>query len=241
VDRLATVTLPGLSTALPLKEVASADLFPTVLDHPTDFAVVDYDALFALLNRDRSGAATPSEAWFFRTPKQGFLAGLSAPQFRLEQAISLERTRQRLLHDPLSEGTSQLLLISAFVAATLAALGLLLAGAAALNTERLVLAELEALGVAPRTLARSSRLRLILISIVGVIAGFAGGIASLALIAALVAVTGTATTPQPPIRAVGAWLPAFSLTAVIALSTLVSMWLTGRRSGAASAGRRLRG
>jgi hypothetical protein len=241
VGRLATVTLPGLSTALPLKEVASADLFPTVVDHPADFAVIDYDSLFAWLNRDRPGVATPSEAWFFRAPKPGFLARLSAPPFRLEQAISLDGTRQRLLHDPLSEGTSQLLLVSAFVAAALAALGMLLAGAAAVNTERVVFAELEALGVAPRTLARSSRLRLMVISMVGVLAGFAGGIASLALIAGLVTVTGTATTPLPPIRAVADWLPAVSLTSVVALASLVSISLIGRRSSAASAGRRLRG
>jgi hypothetical protein len=241
VDGLVSVSLTGPGVTIALKPAATSTLFPTAIDHPSSFAVVDYDALFALLNRDRPGTAEPSEAWFFHRQRPGFLAHLSAAPFRLQRAASLDSTRYQLLHDPLGEGTQQLLAVTAVVAAALAALGLFLAAGSALNAERVVFAEYEALGVSPRTLARSARLRLAIASLTGLIAGLGGGLASLTLIARLVAVSGTATTPLPPIQPIADWLLALYVILAVGGAAVLAVWALATRSMAASAGQRLRG
>jgi hypothetical protein len=241
VDGLVSVSLTGPGVTVTLKPAATSTLFPTAVDHPSSFAVVDYDALFALLNRDRPGSTEPSEAWFFHRQRPGFLAHLSVAPFQLRRAASLDSTHYQLLHDPLGEGTQQLLAVTAAVAAALAVLGLFLAAGSALNVERVVFAEYEALGVPPRTLARSARLRLAIASVAGLIAGLGGGLASLTLIARLVAVTGTATTPLPPIRPITNWLLALYVILAVGGAAILAVSALATRSMAASAGQRLRG
>jgi Cu/Ag efflux pump CusA len=93
------------------------------------------------------------------------------------------------------------LLVAALVAAALALAGLLLAARSALSSERLLLAEYEALGVARTTLSRSTQLRLLALTLLGVgaslagavLAAFAsGGAISLGSIVGLLAVLGIA-------------------------------------------------
>ena len=214
---------------MPLRVAATARLFPTVTETPREFVVVDYDTLFAALNLDQPGVAAPSEALFLRRQAPGFAARLNDPPFRAARAVGAEQLEARLLSDPLAGGARRVLGITALVAAALALLGLLLAARTILSSERSVLAEYEALGVPPSTLARSMQLRLLLLSAFGTAAGVAGGLLAVRLIGAFVAVTGTAGRPLPPIEPTFAWAAGgVVVLAVWIVASLVAVLLAGR-------------
>ncbi|MDQ3859438.1 MAG: hypothetical protein M3327_13515, partial [Actinomycetota bacterium] len=102
------------------------------------------------------------------------------------------------------------------------------------------LAEYEALGVRPATLARSTQLRLIALSSFGVAAGFLGGLLAVRLIGSLVAVTGTAARPLPPIEPVVAWHADVVVVAIVTVAALVGAALLARPALRETAARRLR-
>jgi hypothetical protein len=238
VDGRVTINLGG--TAVPIRVAGRARFFPTVVERASDFIVLDYDTLFATLNAARPGVALPSEAWFFGPQRPDFLAELGQPPFRVERVVAAEPLAARLASDPLAAGAREVLLAAAVAAAALGLLGLILAARATLAAERLLLAEYEALGVRPATLARSTQLRLIALSLLGVVAGFLGGLLAVRLIGALVAVTGTAARPLPPIAPVVDWRVDAIVVATMAVAALVGAALLARRTLRETAARRLR-
>ncbi|MDQ3858883.1 MAG: hypothetical protein M3327_10635, partial [Actinomycetota bacterium] len=234
------VTINVGGTPVPIRVVADTRFFPTIIDRPSDFVVLDYDRLFASLNAARPGVAAPSEALFFRPQRETFLEQLGRPPFRVERVVRAEALAARLASDPLAAGTRDVLMLAAAAAAALGLLGLILASRATLTSERLVLAEYEALGVRPSLLARSTQLRLIALSVFGVAAGFLGGLLAVRLIGSLVAVTGTAAAPLPPIEPVVAWQADAILLASLVLGALVAATLLARHALRETAARRLR-
>jgi hypothetical protein len=238
VDRVVTVDVAGHQ--VPVRVVGEASLFPTVVDRPSSFVVLDYDTLFAALNADRPGTAVPSEAWFFDPQAPGFAERLERPPFRLARATGARALEARLLADPLARGTRDVLRVAAALAALLAALGLVLGARSTLASERLLLAEYEALGVPPRTLARSTQIRLLVLSLVGLVAGFAGAVLTVRLIGAFVAVTGGAAAPLPPILPHVAWAAGAGVVAAVAVAGLGAAALLAGRALRESAARRLR-
>jgi hypothetical protein len=226
VDGRVTVDLAGRE--LNVRVAAVADRFPTVVRTPDAFVVLDYDTLFAALNADRPGFASPTEAWFFHA-RPSARAGL----------IGAEPLRRKLLGDPLARGTRDVLDVTAIVAAALALLGLLVGVRSTLGSDRLVSAEYEALGVPPSTLARSVQLRLALLSVLGIGAGLLGGVLAVRLVGALVAVTGTSGTPLPSIIPVVAWLPLAALVGAVGALALVATLLLAQRAFRTPAARRL--
>jgi hypothetical protein len=226
VDGLLVLDLEGIQ--LPVRVVGRARLFPTVTDRPSSFLVLDYDTLFASLNADQPGLATPAEALSFASRR---------PVHALLGAAELTRTQKE---DPLAAGMRQVLGVAGIVAALLGLLGLALATRSALESERLQLAEYEALGVAPTSLRRSAQLRLFALSAFGVVAAVLGALLSGKLISAFVAVTGTARRPLPPINAVVAWPTLVAVVAGIALAGAASALLLTRSALRETAARRLR-
>jgi hypothetical protein len=238
VGRLAVdgrVTLRFEGVELPLRPVASSRLFPTIVRRPSSFAVVDYETLFAALNADTPGAAAPSEAWFFSPQPPGLLERI--PGARVVDAGAVAES---LLSDPLAAGTRDVLAIAAVAAALLAVLGLILATRSMLSSERLLLAEYEALGIAPRTLAHSVRVRLVALSVLGVAAALAGAVLAVGLVGAFVAVTGAAGRPLPPIEPVVAWRSAIAVIAAVSAIGLGAVALLAARVLRETAARRLR-
>jgi hypothetical protein len=231
VDQQLTVAVAGRQ--LRLTVVAQATLFPTITSAPGAFAVVDYQTLFAALNADQPGLTSPNEAWFARPPAADMRAGPV-------EVVRLAEERQRLLNDPLAAGTRQLLTSSGYAAAVLALIGLVLAVRIALANERQLLAEYQALGVAPRTLGRSVEVRLLFLALLGVAAAAAGAALAIRVVATLVAVTGTAGLPLPPIATTIAWQSGGVLLAAVALAAIVSAVLLSGRSLREPAARRLR-
>jgi hypothetical protein len=223
---LVTVVVAGKQ--LPVRVDATAQLFPTIVNRRSTYLVFDYDTLFAALNADQPGIATPSESWFFRPP---------APP---HPTLDVVRREHRLRDDPLAAGTRTVLAVTAVVAAALALIGLALAARTTTTSERPVLAEYEAMGAAPRSLRRAAQLRLLLLSAVGIAAGIVAGFAGTRLIGGLVAVTANARQPLPPIVAVVPWvadtvvIAAVSIAAVVAAAVAVGRVLRG------PPGRRLR-
>jgi len=226
VDGELTVGVEGRELRVRVAAVASR--FPTVVRTPDDFVVVDYDTLFAALNADRPGFASPTEAWFFGRPRPAGRHVVGAAPLRAE-----------LLGDPLARGTRDVLDVTALVAAAVAILGLLVGVRSTLGSERMLAAEYEALGVPPSTLARSAQLRLLLLSVLGLGAGLLGGVLAAHLVGALVAVTAGGGTPLPSIVAVAAWVPGTALLAAVGAVALAAALVLARAAFRGPAGRRL--
>jgi hypothetical protein len=235
-----TVTLELLGKEVTVRVVGTARLFPTAVDSPSSFLVLDYDTLFAELNLDQPGLAVPSEAWFFTPQGPGFADRLSRPPFRVDRLVEREAVEARLLQDPLAAGAREVLRLSALAAVILGVLGLLLSTRMALAAERTLLAEYEALGVAPRTLVRSTQVRILVLSALGVLAGMSGGLAAARLLSGLVAVTGTGGRPVPPVEPVIAWVENVALLAIAAAVGLTAAALLAGWVLRESAARRLR-
>jgi hypothetical protein len=225
VDGLLTAVVAG--KALPVRVIGRAQLFPTVVDRPHDFLVLDYDTLFATLNADQPGLAVPGERWFFD----------GAPPFA---RLTAARVESRLRDDPLAAGTRTVLGVTGVLAAALGLIGLVLATRSALASERVVLGEYEALGVSPAALRRTVQLRLLVLSALGIAAGVAGGVLGVRLIGAFVAVTGTARRPLPPIVAVVDWVAVVAVVAALVAAALAAAALVAGRALKEPAARRLR-
>jgi hypothetical protein len=238
VDAVLTVDLLG--RPVPVRVAGRARLFPTIIERPTFFLVLDYEMLFAALNVDQAGLARPGEAWFLRPQEPGFVDLLGEAPFRLEAAVGVEPLTARLLNDPLAAGTRDVLVLTALAAAMLALFGLVLAARSALASERTVLAEYEALGVPPMTLARSIQLRLLALSLFGVAAGFLGSLVAVRLVGAFVAVTGTASRPLPPIEPELAWRAGGLLLGAVGLAGAAAGAVVAARALREAAARRLR-
>jgi hypothetical protein len=238
VDGRLMLDIPAAGLSLPIQIVGEARLFPTVVTNAGAFAVADYDTLFAILNVDQPGAAPPSEAWFFVDQPAHFEEALASRPFRTEEVISAQRLERRLLQDPLAAGARRVLLLGAVAAALLGVLGLVVATRTALRDERALFAEYEALGVPPASLARSTQVRIALLTVLGLVAGLVGGLATVGLISALVAVTGSATAPLPPIRTAIAWPLSLALLAVVGTAAfVVAGWLAARELRSSTGGR----
>jgi len=238
VNGVLTLNLQG--TEVPVRAAGVARFFPTVVMRPSAFVVLDYQTLFAALNANQPGTALPSEAWFFRPQRAGFLERLSDPPFRVERAVAVEPLTARLVSDPLAAGTRGVLAVAAAAAAVLGLLGLLLAVRSTLSSERLVLAEYEALGVRPATLARSTLVRVVALSTLGIAAGFVGALLAVRLIGALVAVTPGAGRPLPPIRPVVHWDADLAVVVLTAAGAFASAAFLARRALRETAAQRLR-
>lgn len=236
-DRL---SLAGFAREVPIQVIATASLFPSVLETPRSFIIVDYDTLFAVLNAGQPGIARPGEAWFFRRQSPDFLATVSGPPLRADSAVGVDALKRRLLGDPVATGARSVLLAAAVVAALVSILGLIVATRSSLVSERLLLAEYEALGVPPTVLRRSMQIRLVCACMLGVLAGILGGLLALLLVSVSVAITGEGGAPLPPIEPVVDWLDVAIVVGAVAAAAVTSAWLLARRATLESAAGRLR-
>jgi len=165
---------------------------------------------------------------------------LARPPFRLERALGSAELQRSFIGDPLAAGTRDVLGVSALVAALLGLLGLVLAARSALVSERLQLAEYEALGIPPASLRRSAQIRLVALAALGIAAAVIGAVLSVRLTGSLVAITGTATRPLPPILVVVPWLALVAVVAAVAVAGAGIAALLAGRALREPASRRLR-
>ena len=162
----------------------------------------DGDALAAVVNLARPGAARVNEVWLGVGDSSRVAAvdrALAAKPFNvllIESRRALEADARR---DPIAHGTLIALAVAAAMALLLALAGILLTVAGDLRDERGELFDLEAQGAAPSLLRRVVRLRAASIAVAGLAAGALTGIALAAVVTDLVGLTARATAAQPPL------------------------------------------
>src|SRR5206468_5136657 len=129
-------------------------------------------------------------------------AHLAQRPFSLLDVASQRATAAALRSDPLARGALALLLVTALVAAVLAAVGLLLVVVGDLRDESGELFDLEAQGATPRDLRRHLLLRAAIVAALGLAGGLAAGAIVSALVVAVVTVTAGAGVALPPLELV---------------------------------------
>jgi hypothetical protein len=204
-DRLVAVMVGDAE--IRVRAVAVARLFPTV-GPDSGFVVADRAKLFAVANQADPGSATRSEIWLRARSLRdasGLARELRRPPFSLLTVRSRLALERDLRSDALARGTFLLLAGGATLALVVGALGLLLFALLELRDERGELFDLEAQGMAPRSLRRHLGLRTLVVVAFGSAGGAVAGIALTSLVVRLVALSAEATTSVPPLLAVLAW------------------------------------
>jgi ABC-type antimicrobial peptide transport system permease subunit len=115
------------------------------------------------------------------------------------------------------------------VAAALACLGLVLSAQLRLRSEQAVVAEYEALGIAPATVDRSIQYGVIVLTLLGAAGGLAGALLAVRFTAALVAVSAGSGVALPSLEAQIPWPQVLGLLLVCAAVTIVAGWIVLRR------------
>ena len=165
--------------------------------------VGDRTALRTAVNAAAVGAARENEVWLdVPTERASALtAGLERPPFRVLSAATRTELEQDARRDPLARGTLLALSAAAVIALILAAAGLALAVRSDLRDDRGELYDLEAQGASPWLLRRVVRLRALVLSVAGLVAGAIVGAGLVTLVTRVVAVTARGGAAEPPLSA----------------------------------------
>jgi hypothetical protein len=167
-----------------------------------DAVIGERSALRTAISAEAPGAARENEVWL--DVPDGEIAAVEGALARPPLAVLATTSRQRLEEDargdPLAHGTLIALAAAALVALALAAIGLVLAVRSDLRDDRGELFELEAQGAAPALLRRVVRVRAVLLSAAGLLAGAVTGIGLLALVTRVVSVTARGGSGEPPLE-----------------------------------------
>jgi hypothetical protein len=226
---------------VPVRVAAVVERFPGV--EGGDAVVGERATLRTAINAEVPGVARENEIWL-GVPDANIAAverELARPPFAVLAATTRRQLEADARDDPLAHGTLLALAASALVALALAALGLSLAVRSDLRDERGELYELEAQGASPALLRHVVRLRALLLSGAGLLAGAVTGVALLTLVTRVVSVTARGGSAEPPLAisveplVVGAGIAAF----VVVGSLLVVA--TTRRAFASPRGPAFRG
>jgi ABC-type lipoprotein release transport system permease subunit len=191
------------------------------------------DALAAVVNLARPGAARVNEVWLgLSDPSRAATVdrALAAKPFnvlRIESRHALEADARR---DPIAHGTLIALAVAAAVALLLALAGILLTVVGDLRDERGELFDLEAQGASPSLLRRVVRLRAASVAVAGLAAGALTGVALAAVVTDLVGLTARATAAEPPLVLAVDLLAVVGATAVYVVVAAVLVLAVTRRA-----------
>ena len=145
----------GTERTIPLRVVATASQFPTIVSTDPHFVVVPYDPYLLALDGALPGVARPSEMWL-RVPdatrEAAVRTALGLSPFRFPAVTSRSDLVAAESGDPLSQAIVWALIAAAVAGLALSVGGVLLGAVTDLRDERGELADLEAQGVAPATL-----------------------------------------------------------------------------------------
>ncbi|HUD39931.1 MAG TPA: ABC transporter permease [Streptosporangiaceae bacterium] len=215
-------------TTVPITLLAVLPQLPTITNGSPG-VLVDQRALSDLL---QAAGAQPENIteWWLKTAGPVTLRGLPPGTSTTSRAQLIHA----LLADPLSLGSQQALLAFAIAAVLLAIIGMLVSVATSAERSRDV-ALLDALGMPPRQVARLLGLEQGLTAIAPSAIGLLFGAVLSELIIPAVTLTPEAARPVPPVAVQVPWLLAAVIAVAMAiLPTLaITIWMPGRRSGAA--------
>ena len=188
-----TVVLDGASVQA--RVVATLARFPAQTGR---FAVVDRQALSAVIDRNNPGGSQPDEIWLALAPDGVVSAAAVRGGLEVTERATVERD---LRTDPVARSAGRLLLTGALLALGVAAAIVVLLVVAERREDATELYSWEADGVSPGTLRAALWWRAVAVVVPAVPAGVLTGLGLSGVVARLVAVTATARTPQPPLAA----------------------------------------
>jgi hypothetical protein len=223
VDGALPVRLPGIGQ-VQLRVAGTVAHVPTTGSGQA--AVADVGRLYAALNALYPGLGSVSERWTDRS---------RAPALRLSDLLRAAR------EDPLARGVLLGLRVLALLAGLAALAAVCLAVAATARDRGGEQAELEALGIPPRTLRAQMVATAAATAVAGLLAGLAGGAALASAFADLVALGADGRRPLPDLLAAYPWAPAAGLAAAVACAAALAAAWQGRRAFRGPALGRLRG
>lgn len=202
--------------------VGTLPRFPTTGDR---FVVVDRTALSRSLDDVNPGSGAPVEIWVDGADA----AALAAAPYDGLQVTEQSVIRDRIAADPVGQGSAWLLAVGALVALLVGAAALVLLVVGSRRDDAGEMLALESDGVGPHTLRRVLFLRAAYVAVPAVIAGVATGLLLARAATTLVAVSGTGTTPVPPLTlAVGTLWTA----AVVGIGVLAALGVAAATAGA---------
>ncbi len=231
------LTVDGLPVTARVVGVLSR--FPTLPSESAGFVVADQTTLAAALDAQLPGQGRADELWISTGDPARLRAALgSGALTQLDSSFRADIDHQ-LQDAPVAHGVLGTLIAATALSVLLAVAGFLTTLLGGTRDER-VESDLDEQGVGPRGIRAELRVRLALVSMLGVIAGL--GIAALLtrLAVASVRAAGTVANPRPPVVTVVPWaaLAAWGagMFAVLALAgwlatrALIGSWRAGRVS-----------
>ena len=231
------LTVDGLPVIA--RVVGVLNRFPTLPSDSAGFLIADQPTLAAALDAQLPGQGRADELWISTGDLGRLRAALeSGALAQLDSSFRADIDHQ-LRDAPVAHGVLGTLIAATALSVLLAAAGFLTTLLGGTRDERIE-SDLDEQGVGPRGLRAELRVRLALVSMLGVIAGL--GIAALLtrLAVASVRAAGTVANPRPPVVTVVPWaaLAAWGagMFAVLALAgwlatrALIGSWRAGRLS-----------
>ena len=221
------LTVDGLPVTARVVGVLSR--FPALPSDAAGFVVADEATLAAALDAQLPGQGQADELWIGTGHPERLRAALgSGPLAQLDSSfrVGLE---QQLLDAPVARGVLGTLVAATALSVMLAVVGLLAALFGAARDER-VESDLEEQGVGPRGLRAELRVRLMIVSVLGVVAGLGIAVLLTRLAVASVRAVGAVASPRPPVVTVVPWAALAAWGAGMLAVLALAGWLATQRS-----------
>ncbi len=188
-------------TRIPARVVGVAARLPTVSADSGPFVLAGEGWLSTAIETSAPGETGPNEVWIASPHQRAAVeARLREPPFSNLVTRGRADIERRLTDDPLAHATALALGAAGLVALALAILGFWVGIVSELRDERSDFFDLEAQGVAPRSLRSQLRIRAVILVGLGLAGGIGLGAILSRLVVSLVRVSGTNAVPEPPLR-----------------------------------------
>ena len=221
------LTVDGLPVIARVVGVLSR--FPALPPDAAGFVVADEATLAAALDAQLPGQGRADELWIDTGHPERLRAALgSRPLAQLDSSFRVDLEHQ-LRDAPVARGVLGTLIAATALSALLAVVGLLAALFGAARDER-VESDLREQGVGPRGLRAELRVRLTLVSVLGVVAGLGIAVLLTRLAVASVRAVGAVASPRPPAVTVVPWAALAAWGAGTLAVLAIAGWLATRGS-----------
>jgi hypothetical protein len=232
----------GTDRTIPLRVVATATAFPTIVSADPTFVVVPYEPYLVALDAALPGVARPSEMWLSvpnPTRQAEVRDALGRAPFRFPAITARTELAASQSGDPLSQAIVWALIAAAAAGLVLSVGGVLLGAVTDLRDERGELADLEAQGIAPSTLRWHALAKTAWLAGGGAVAGLLVGVALTVAVTSALAVGATGAEPIPPLAIEIPVGPILALVAALLTLVLSLVAVIARRAyGARTLGER---
>jgi hypothetical protein len=201
--------------------------FPTIDPSSAGFVIADEATLAAALDAQLPGQGRPDELWISTSHLDRVRSALDSGTLAQLSSSFRADAEQQLLAAPVARGVLGTLIAATGLSVVLAVVGLLTALLGGARDERAESDLLEQ-GVGPRGLRAELRVRLVLASVLGVVAGLAIAVLLTRLAVASVRAAGTVADPRPPVVTEVPWAALAAWGAGVFAALAIAGWLATR-------------